>query len=126
MAIVLLREAKTCVMGRSQMKTNLRARAQAQEVVEPEYGDSIGVRQTFGIRKAYELLNQGFISGVLLRTGASGRGRRLFSYTSIRQYLRSLESTGDAAPKSNAAENALAARMEKAAAREAYKRGEDQ
>jgi hypothetical protein len=91
-----------------------------------EFGDLREVEWVFGLHetKTYELFNQGLIRGVLLRKDkASPRGKRLFSFQSIREYLRSLESTGEAAPKSDGARKAVAARMEKAAARDAYKRG---
>jgi hypothetical protein len=89
-------------MGRSRMRAHPRAHPQTQEKGVTEYGDIVAVKQTFGIRetKAYELFNQGRISAVLLRSDGT-RGRRLFSFASIRGYWSSLEARGDAAPKSD-------------------------
>ena len=56
-----------------------------------------------------------------IRQALAGRGSS--SFKSVREYLASLESTGDAAPKFDGARKAVAARMEKAAARDAYNRG---
>ena len=114
-------------MGRSQMSKPLHTLKQPQVGAEPEYGDLRDVNSIFRLRetKTYELFNQGLISGVLLRRDeTSPRGKRLFNLQSIRRYLASLEATGDAAPRSDAGEKAVAARMEKAAARAAYKEGE--
>ena len=113
-------------MGRSQMRALLHTHEQTRAGADSEYGDLRDVERVFGLRetKTYELFNQGLIRGVLLRKDkTSPRGKRLFSFQSIREYLASLESTGDAAPKSDGARKAVAARMEKAAARDAYNRG---
>ena len=113
-------------MGRSQMRALLHTHEQTRAGADSEYGDLRDVERVFGLRetKTYELFNRGQIRGVLLRKDkASPRGKRLFSFKSVREYLASLESTGDAAPKSDGARKAVAARMEKAAARDAYNRG---
>lgn len=124
---VLLREARRCAIGRSQMRALLHTHQQTRAGADAEYGGIRDVERIFGLRetKTYELFNQGLIPGVLLRNDkTSQRGLRLFSFGSIRKYLAALESTGDAAPKSDGARKAVAARMEKAAARDVYKRGE--
>jgi hypothetical protein len=99
---VLLREAKSCAMGRSRMRAHPRADPQTQEKGVTEYGDIVAVGQTFGIRerKAYELFNQGRISAVLLRNdGHAGVGS---SHSLLSEAtLSSLEARGDAAPKSD-------------------------
>jgi hypothetical protein len=113
-------------MGRSQMRALLHKHEQTRARDEIEYGGVRAVERVFDLHETmtYELFNQGLIRGVLLRNEkTSPRGKRLFSFQSIREYLASLESTGDAAPKSDGARKAVAARMEKAAARDAYKRG---
>jgi hypothetical protein len=109
------------------MRASLSAHAQNREGTNQEYGDVDAVRRTFNIREtqSYQLLNAGLIRGVLLRNKGSTRGRRLFSFESIRQYLASQEATGDAAPKSTAGQHAVAARMEKAARLAAYREGEE-
>jgi hypothetical protein len=97
------------------MRAKLRSYSQTQEAT-PEYGDTIAVHKAFGIRetKTYQLFNQGLIRGVLLRADdSSTRGKRLFSFESIREYLRSLEATGDAAPKSSASQHAVTVRKRK-------------
>ena len=91
---------------------------QTRAGIDSEYGDLRDVERVFGLRetKTYTLFNQGLIRGVLLRKDKTKpRGKRLFSFQSIREYLAGLESTGDAAPKSNAGDAAVAARMAKAA-----------
>ena len=93
-------------MGRSQMRALLHTHQQARAGADSEYGSLRDVERVFGLRetKTYDLFNQGLIRGVLLRKDKmSPRGKRLFSFQSIREYLASLESTGDAAPKSDAA-----------------------
>jgi hypothetical protein len=108
------------------MRAFLHTHEQARTRADSEYGDIRDVERVFGLRetKTYSLFNQGLIRGVLLRKDkTSPRGKRLFCFQSIRKYLASLESTGDAAPKSDGARKAVAARMEKAAARDAYNRG---
>ena len=98
---------------------------QTRAGTDSEYGDIRDVERVFGLRetKTYILFNQGLIRGVLLRKDATNpRGKRLFSFRSIREYLASLESAGDAAPKSDGARKAVAARMERAAR---MKAGED-
>jgi hypothetical protein len=109
------------------MTAKLRSRAQSREAA-PEYGDTVAVHKAFGLRetKVYALFNQGLIRGVLLRADkTSRRGKRLFSFESIRDYLRNNEATGDNAPKSSAGAAAVAGRMSKAAKLDAYKRGEE-
>jgi hypothetical protein len=109
------------------MRALLHKHEQTPARADAEYGGIRDVERIFGLRetKTYELFNQGLIRGVLLRKDtASRRGLRLFSLESVRKYLAALESTGDAAPKSDGARKAVAARMEKAAARDAYERGE--
>lgn len=103
------------------MRTLLHTYVQTRAGTDSEYGDIRDVERIFGLRetKTYELFNQGLIRAVLIRKDkTSPRGRRLFSFQSIREYLAGLESTGDAAPKSDAARKAVAARMEKAVRRE--------
>ena len=97
------------------MRAKLRTYPHTQEAT-PEYGDAIAVMKTFGLRetKVYKLFNAGKITGVLLRADdSSTRGKRLFSFESIREYLRSLEATGDAAPKSSASQHAVTVRKRK-------------
>ena len=103
------------------MRTLLHINEQTRVGADSEYGDIRDVERVFGLRetKTYTLFNQGLIRGVLLRKDkTSPRGKRLFSFRSIREYLASLESTGDVAPKSDAARKAVAARMERAATRD--------
>jgi hypothetical protein len=109
------------------MRAFLSAHTQKQEGSAQEYGDVDAVRRTFNIRetKTYQLFNEGSIRGVLIRNKGSTRGRRLFSFASIREYLASQESTGDAAPKSTAGQHAVAARVERAARLTACKDGDE-
>jgi hypothetical protein len=105
------------------MRALLHTHEQTRAGADSEYGGLRDVERVFGLRETmtYELFNGGLISGVLLRKDkTSPRGKRLFCFQSIREYLASLESTGDAAPKSEGARKAVAARMEKAEARDAY------
>jgi hypothetical protein len=114
-------------MGRAQMRALLHTHEQTQARADSEYGGLRDVERVFGLRETmtYELFNQGAIRGVLVRTDKrSPRGKRLFCFQSIRKYLAGLESTGDTAPKSDGARKAVAARMERAVARDTYKRGE--
>ncbi len=113
-------------MSRSQMRALLHTHQQTRAATDAEYGGIRDVKRVFGFRetKIYELFNQGLIRGVLIRKDRNNpRGKRLFSFHSIRVFLAGLESTGDAAPKSDAGRKAVAARMEKAAARDIYKGG---
>jgi hypothetical protein len=78
-----------------------------------EYGDTSQVKHAFGLgeTKVYEAFNAGLISGVLIRKDpTSPRGRRLFSFASIRTWLAGLEKSGADAPKSDAARMVAAAR----------------
>jgi hypothetical protein len=102
----------------------LHTHQQARAGADSEYGSVRDVERVFGLgeTKTYELFNQGVIRAVLIRKDkTSPRGKRLFSFKSIRKFLASLESTGDAAPKSDAARKAVTARLERAAARDVYK-----
>ena len=57
---------------------------------DPEFLDSIGVRERFGIKRLllYDLLSDGAIQSVSLRRKGQSRGKRLFSVHSIREFLR--------------------------------------
>lgn len=61
----------------------------------PEFGDVRDVQRTFGLRETltYGLWREGKIKGVLIRSQGKVRGKRLFSYASIRAFLNSLEDT---------------------------------
>jgi hypothetical protein len=86
-------------MGRPQMRTVLNTYEQTRAGSDSEYDDIRDVQRVFGLRetKVYQLFAQGLIRGILLRRDKSSpRGRRLFSFRSIREYLVSLEDTGSA------------------------------
>lgn len=55
----------------------------------PEFIDSKGMRQMFGISRTatYDLINDGLIKSVSLRRKGRARGRRLFDVASVRNYL---------------------------------------
>jgi hypothetical protein len=55
----------------------------------PEFIDSKGMRQMFGISRtaAYDLIRDGLIKSVSLRRRGCARGRRLFDVASVREYL---------------------------------------
>jgi hypothetical protein len=55
----------------------------------PEFVDSKGMRQMFGISRtaAYDLINDGLIKSVSLRRKGRARGRRLYDVASVREYL---------------------------------------
>ena len=55
----------------------------------PEFVDSRGLRQMFGISRtaAYDLINDGLIKSISLRRTGRARGRRLFDVASVREYL---------------------------------------
>ena len=55
----------------------------------PEFIDSKGMRQMFGISRTatYDLINDGLIKSVSLRRKGRARGRRLFDVASVRDYL---------------------------------------
>jgi hypothetical protein len=58
--------------------------------VDPEFVDIPGLEARWGIKRslAYQLLADGKIRGVSLRRRGQSRGKRLFSVSSIRQFLR--------------------------------------
>jgi hypothetical protein len=63
----------------------------------PEYGDIKDVRRQFGLRETfvYQLWARGKIKGVLVPAPKGGsRGKRLFSFASIRRYLTECEARG--------------------------------
>ena len=96
------------------MRSISHAHEQTRARADSEYGGLRDVERVFGLRetRTYELFNQGLIRGLLIRKDKkSPRGSPLFSFQSIRQYLASLESTGDAAPRSDAARKAVEARQ---------------
>jgi len=70
-----------------------------------EYGDAKAACHAFGMgeTRLYQAFNAGLITGVLIKKDKhSPRGKRLFSFASIREWLSSLESSGTDAPKSDA------------------------
>ena len=77
-----------------------------------EYGDWRAVERVFGFKRAYtySLLQQRRIRTALIPgRGRGGRGRRLFSFASIRQMISEMEDTGERrAPAILRAESATA------------------
>ena len=67
----------------------------------PEFGDVRDVQRVFGLRESmtYSLWKEGKIKGVLVRAEGNVRGKRLFSYASIRAFLQSLEAAEEEEPK---------------------------
>jgi hypothetical protein len=65
------------------------AAARASDV-DPEFVDIPGLEARWGIKRslAYQLLNDGKIKGVSLRRRGALRGKRLFSVSSVRAFLR--------------------------------------
>jgi hypothetical protein len=69
----------------------------SEEVLLREYGDVRDVRLTFGLRETftYQLWSKGKIKGVLVPAPTGGkRGKRLFSFASIRKFLADCEASG--------------------------------
>jgi hypothetical protein len=56
---------------------------------QPEYGDSRDVQRVFGLREThtYYLLRTGKIAGISVPGTGKTRGKRLFSFDSIRKFL---------------------------------------
>jgi hypothetical protein len=68
-----------------------------QEELLREYGDIRDVRVAFGLRETftYHLWSTGKIEGVLVPAPMGGkRGKRLFSFGSIRKFLAECEASG--------------------------------
>lgn len=63
----------------------------------PEFVDSRGLRQMFGISRtaAYDLIRDGLIKSVSLRRRGCARGRRLFDVASVREYFSRCYESGD-------------------------------
>jgi hypothetical protein len=72
----------------------------------PEFGDVRDVQRVFGLRESmtYSLWKEGKIKGVLVRAEGNVRGKRLFSYASIRKFLNSLEDMKDEEPENGSDE----------------------
>src|SRR2546430_1302067 len=60
---------------------------------EPEYGDVRDVQRVFGLREThvYHLWSTGQITGILVPGTGKKRGKRLFSFDSIRKFLKDCE-----------------------------------
>ena len=61
----------------------------------PEFGRVADLTRNFGIRRgtAYNLLADGKIKGVLLRSRGTKSGIRLFDMASVRAYIRRMEAS---------------------------------
>lgn len=62
-------------------------------VPKPEYGDEKDVRIQFGIRgtQLYQLRKNDDIKSIVIKAKGNERGKRLYSYASIRKFLASQE-----------------------------------
>lgn len=67
--------------------------AQVHAAHNPEFVDTVGLRELFGIKRslAYQLLDEGLIQSVSLRRRGQIRGKRLFNVCSVRSFLQSLQ-----------------------------------
>jgi hypothetical protein len=65
---------------------------------QPEYGDARDVQRVFGLRETtlYNLLRNGQITGVSVPGRGKKRGKRLFSFDSIRKFLKAREAKAEA------------------------------
>lgn len=68
---------------------------ESEKVLRVEYSDGKGLKALFGFSRsyAYELEAAGKIRSVCIKKRGAKRGRRLFNCESIREFLRSLETT---------------------------------
>jgi hypothetical protein len=67
------------------------APVEAATLGKPEFGDAKGVEQHFGICKSmtFRLLAEKKIRGISIRKAGKMRGKRLFDFSSIREFLLS-------------------------------------
>jgi hypothetical protein len=95
------------------MRTILGTQTAIPANIDVEYGDAKAACRAFGMgeTKLYQAFNDGLIRGLLIKKDRhSARGRRLFSFASIREWMASLEATGIDAARSDAARLAIEAR----------------
>ena len=72
---------------------SIRKRTPKLIIPRPEYGDAKDVRIQFGIRQTslYQLWKRGDIKSIVIKAKGAERGKRLYSYASIRKFLASQE-----------------------------------
>ena len=101
-------------------KASLDKTTKTQATADSEFGDALDIQRLWGLRetKLYQLLNAGEITSVLLRRDRkSPRGRRLFSFRSLKAYFEREQKANAKVPrKSDAGLTMVEARQAKKAA----------